>query len=456
MLFSGKTLVLFAKLKSLVEKDRKIVFISCLLPYEDVSPMYELIMRKKIEDLGNNIRFYSAMDICSERGVILGDWDREKSVYSELNKFIQNLPDEFILLDEFGDNLSLDNNMEKELLEVLGSMAGIEGKQLIISLHPRCKIDVSKLKDQGYEITELKYIMRNTASIWKYNKTLSSSESDSRTSTVLGLQPDYITGREDKDFYTRIVKSVCKKSRKFVCLIPDGSRYDDNQFKAELERRGIESFEYLKVGDEKNLDKFLESQEGCLITRYEHARGTECTTLLVFADNPKSDSRILRGITHLVVAQLYGDNLYFSVEEPELGYILIQGNRHDPIVYSSLVDKMLEKRVERYILIHEYGFKEKISHVRLFLNELERRGLPTPAQKPRTVYSVEDIETHLQENISGGIMYDKKYIDWLKWIGAEMKIPIIYIDSLTKGKDSVKRIRVEGNKTLFIHVKVKI
>ena len=281
MLFSGKTLVLFAKLKSLVEKGRKVVFISCLLPYEDIPPTYELVMRKKIEELGDNIRFYSAMDICSERGVILGDWDREKSFYSELNKFIQNLPDEFILLDEFGDNLSLDklsgelfslnlhgdNNMKEELLEVLGSMAGIEGKQLIISLHPRCKIDVSKLKDQGYEITELKYIMRNTASIWKYDKTLSSSwtydktlsssESDSWTSTMLGLQPDYITGSLDKDFYSRIVVEVCKKSRKFVCLIQYGLRYDDNQFKAELVRydnnqfkaelvrRGIETFEYL-------------------------------------------------------------------------------------------------------------------------------------------------------------------------------------------------------------------
>ena len=480
MLFSGKTLVLFAKLKSLVEKDRKVVFISCLLPYEDVPPTYELIMRKKIEKLGNNIRFYSAMDICSEMGVTeksfhegvrIGYTDREKSLYSVLEKFVQNLPEDFntLLIDEFGDYLSLDRfsvefqTMEdkEEMEEVTGSLAGIEGKQLIISLHPRCKIDVRKLKDQGYEITELKYIMRNTASIWKYDKSVSGSESDSWTSTVLGLQPVYISGSEDKDFYSRIVVEVCKKSRKFVCLIPDESdrpTYNNNQFKAELVRRGIETFEYLKVGDEKNLDKFLEFQEGCLVTRYEHARGTESTTLLVFADNPKSDSRILRGTTHLVVAQLYGDTIHFSVGEPEPGYILIEGNKLDPGVYSSLVDKMLEKRVERYVLIYEFVFVE------LFLNALERRGLPTPVKKKsvtiekksRIVYSVEDIKTHLQENKSGGIMYHRWDIrdDCLEWIGAERKIPIIYIDELLDRGESAEHV-CEGNPTLFIHVKLR-
>ena len=534
MLFSGKTLVLFAKLKSLVEKDRKIVFISCLLPYEDVSPMYELIMRKKIEEFGDNIRFYSAMDICSEMdvtdrerssyemgvrienyamdicsemGVILGKTEREKSFYSVLvksfysvlAKFIQNLPEEFntLLIDEFGDSLDkLAVEDKEEMLRVTGSLAGIEGKHLIISLHPRCEIDVSKLKDQGYEISEMKYIMRNTASIWKYDKTLSSSESDSWTSTVFGLQPVYISGSEENDFYNKIVEAVCiKKSRKFVCLIPDESdrptynndqfqaelerrgietfkylkvgdeknldmlTYDDNQFKAELGRRGIETFEYLKVGDEKNLDKFLESQEGCLITRYEHARGTECTTLLVFKNKQTSDSRRLRGTTHLVDAQLDINNLHFSVGEPEPGYILIQGNKLDPIVYSSLVDKMLEKSVERYILIQDYLFGE------LFLNELESRRLPLPVEKtpiPRSsLYSVEDIKTHLQENISGGIMYYTGDIedDCLKWIGAEVKIPIIYKETLTTGKETaieevVDHIR-KGNPSLFIYVKVR-
>ena len=161
-------------------------------------------MRKKIEELGDNVRFYSAMDIsniCRKMWVT----ERENNFYSVLAKFIQNLPEEFntLLIDEFGDYLSLDKLLEyqnsrydEDLLEVTGSMAGIEGKQFIISLHPEiaCKIDVSKLKDQGYEITELKYIMRNTASIWKYDKSVSSpkldksvssSESDSCTSTVL-------------------------------------------------------------------------------------------------------------------------------------------------------------------------------------------------------------------------------------------------------------------------------
>jgi len=145
MLFSGKTLVLFAKLKSLVEKDLKVVFISCLIPYKAVPPIYESIMRKKLKELGDNIRFYSAMDICSEMdvtdrerssyemgvrienyamdicsemGVILGKTEREKRfylvlvkrLYSVLAKFIQNLPEEFntLLIDEFGDYLSLD------------------------------------------------------------------------------------------------------------------------------------------------------------------------------------------------------------------------------------------------------------------------------------------------------------------------------------------------------------
>ena len=340
---------------------------------------------------------------------------------------------------------------EEYLLGVTDSLAGIEGKQLIISLHPRCKIDVSKLKDQGYKISELKYIMRNTASIWKYDNTVSGLKSGSQTSTVLGLQPDFISGSLDEDFYSRTVEAACKKNKNFVCLIPDRiSRYDDNQFKDELGRRGIDIFEYLKVGDEENLDKFLESQEGCLITRYEHARGTECTTLLVF-ERGYSDSKLLRGTTHLVFADLFRDNNPVSVEEPEPGYILIQGNKHDPVVYSSLVDKMLEKNIERYILIHQYYADIK----ELFLIELERRGLPPPVDIPRAMYSVEDIKTHLQENISGGIMYHIEDIeeDCLEWIGANSKIPIIYLNNV-KIREDVERVRKE-NPTLFIHVEVK-
>ena len=175
----------------------------------------------------------------------------------------------------------------------------------------------------------------------------------------------------------------------------------------------------------------------------------------------------MRGTTHLVVAQLDTDNLHFSVEEPEPGYILIQGNEHDPVVYSSLVDKMLDKKVERYILIFGVFINKNSSFVELFLNELERKDLPTPVERPRiSVFSVEDINKHLQENISGGIMYYNQIIgvDVLEWIGAECKIPIIYIDDLPSieeyvpfiriREESVERIR-KGNPTLFIHVIVR-
>ncbi|XP_023348809.1 uncharacterized protein LOC111717545 isoform X4 [Eurytemora carolleeae] len=146
----------------------------------------------------------------------------------------------------------------------------------------------------------------------------------------------------------------------------------------------------------------------------------------------------------------FGDNI--SVKEPEPGYILMEGNEHDPVVYSSLVDKMLEKSVERYILIYNYS-----TYLQLFLDALARRGLPTPVKKPRTVYSVEDIKTHLQENISEGIMYDRRGIRdvCLEWIGANSKIPIIYMNYLNSWDKHIERIR-EGNPTLFIHVEVEI
>ena len=91
----------------------------------------------------------------------------------------------------------------------------------------------------------------------------------------------------------------------------------------------------------------------------------------------------------------------------------------------------------------------------LFLIELERRGLPTPVEKKTsTMYSVEDIKTHLQENISGGIMYDIwGNEDCLEWIGANSKIPIIYLNNV-KIREDVERVRKE-NPTLFIHVEVK-
>ena len=429
-------------------------------PSDGLTPIYEILMRRNIDALGKNCKFYSAQEICKEMGVEGFD-DTEKSFYSVLDGFIQNLPKKFttVILDEFGDNLIRDSpdwdlvkGYTDPFLKVTDSLARASISNLIIALYPDCKIDHKKLENQGYKVTELKYIMRNTASIYKYEKSLTKSERDGVSSTVLGLHPVYISGNGDENFYRNVVKAVCERSKKFVCLTPGGTSfsYDDAKFKAELFRKDIKPFEYQTVGDEKNLEEFLKSQEGCLITSYENARGTECSTLLVF-EKVESDSRKLRGTTHLVVAQLDSSSNPHSVTEPEPGHVLIQGMMNDPSVWCSLVDKIEEYEGKRYILLFDWKNGDKI-----FQDELERRGLPFPVTKTKDTksnYSVEDVKTHLQD-IPGGVIYSRKDIEdnCLDWF-VDSRRPIIVICETGYGKGDVERI-CEGNPSLFINVKL--
>ena len=121
-MFVGKTLAIFAKLKSLVENGCKVAFISCLLPRsmdkddygkwmnetpvekrgkwhsllvgspsDGLTPIYDILMKRNIDALGENCKFYSAQEVCQKMGVE-GFNNTEKSFYSVLDGFIQNLP----------------------------------------------------------------------------------------------------------------------------------------------------------------------------------------------------------------------------------------------------------------------------------------------------------------------------------------------------------------------------
>ena len=159
---SGQTTLLFSKVKSMLERGLKVVFISCLLPCEGVSPIYNVLMRQEIENIGG--MFYSAQDICQAKKTAVTEVD----FYSLLVQFVQERQVETrstIIIDKFGDNMMKTYNEEKKnmnkmlLLEVVKSLSehGQAGAQLIISIHPRCELYDFNFKDLGFKHVQLNY-----------------------------------------------------------------------------------------------------------------------------------------------------------------------------------------------------------------------------------------------------------------------------------------------------------
>ena len=199
--------MLTEKMRFLSDKGQKVVFISCLLSSKynvELPPIYEILMRKNIEQIGLNCKFYNAKEICHfmKVGVEL------KNFYAVLDKFIRKLKleeNQSYILDEYGDEMSLDSNL---LLRVTNSFAQIftdsrtendfipdgdeislelinddvmvsaktETAEIIIALHSRCNIETKKFKDQGYTCLHLKSVMRNTASIYGYEKAITQNQ----------------------------------------------------------------------------------------------------------------------------------------------------------------------------------------------------------------------------------------------------------------------------------------
>ena len=486
-------MLIFEKLKFLVEKGRKVVFISCLLPSRGTIPVYDILLKNKVEELGENSRFYSALEVCKEMGVEvtekkfysvlnqflvnqekrgaeavildefmdnnLDEWEvkeREESFYSVLNQFLvkqEKRGAEAVILDEF-----MDNNLEEfDSLMLKGIIKGeVEEDeftlkmQLIVSVNPEYKVNVQDLEKQGvYRVVQLKYTMRNTAGIVEYSKTLVRQTEDVVATTAVGLLPGFIYNTGD-NFYNQLLDAVLKHSRKFVCLLPDRdllNRFNYKKFKDELDRRGIDPCEYMSVEDEENLSRFLQSTDGCLLTKCPHIRGVESTTVLIICDNEYENNALFRGTTYLVFGDL-SCGTPFRVTEPTPGHILIEGDDHDPGVFSSVVDVLQERGLENnYILITDYY------QLNLILAELTRRDLPTPVRYTGSKYTVEDVRNHLSTQtpvIYGKDTIEDDCLDLL--VAASSSRPIITkFAGLYERESEVKRI-LQGNPVLYIQV----
>ena len=381
---TGKTIVLEAKLRALLAEGFKCMFISCLLPTADgVTPIYEVLMRERLHGMGGNCKFLSAQEICRA----MGDEVSENIFYSVLVDFIENLTEEFVIFfDEFGDGFASEEDSNSDLLSgVAESLAQSDTKQLIISQHPRCNIS---LEIQKYEYIKLCYIMRNTASIFDYDRLLLQTKTLALATTVCGIPPVFIPNNGD-DFYQRAVNEVSTTSKKFVCLLLDDD--DDVRYrccyemlKNELDKKGIESFEYLKDEDKEMMKSFMRSTKGCLITRYKHVRGTESTTLLYFTKDMNTErvdncSKMLRGTTNLVVAQL-AKGTPLKVEDFSLGgslYFFVQGSYADHSVYKSVADIMVKIEVDDFLILRTDNSSVTRIGAVMLLTELQRREFDT-------------------------------------------------------------------------------
>ena len=383
---TGKTIVLEAKLRALLAKNQKCMFISCLLPNDGVTPIFEVLMRERLQGMRENFKFYSAKEICCDMGVDV----TETTFYSVLVKFIGNLSNEFvILLDEFGDGFATEKYEHSDLLfNVAVSLAQSYTKQLIISVHPRCYIDVEELNNQCFKCILLDYVMRNTASIFNYDRLLLKTGSNALPTTVFGIPPVFIPNAGD-DFYQKAVDGVSTTSQRFVCLLLDDD--DDVRYrccyemlKNELDKKGIESFEYLTDEDKEMMKSFMRSTKGCLITRYKHVRGTESTTLLYFTKDMNTErvdncSKMLRGTTNLVVAQLAKgtplSKIWLTLGSVDL--VFIRGSYADLSVYRSIVHMLVKLNVDDFLILRTDEWMITGTGSIMLLKELERKGFDT-------------------------------------------------------------------------------
>ena len=182
---------------------------------------------------------------------------------------------------------------------------------------------------------------------------------------------------------------VSTTSQRFVCLLLDDD--DDVRYrccyemlKNELDKKGIESFEYLTDEDKEMMKSFMRSTKGCLITRYKHVRGTESTTLLYFTKDMNTErvdncSKMLRGTTNLVVAQL-AKGTPLKVEDFSLGgslYFFVQGSYADHSVYKSVADIMVKIEVDDFLILRTDNSSVTRIGAVMLLTELQRREFDT-------------------------------------------------------------------------------
>ncbi len=454
---SGKTLIVLEKLKILLERGEKVLVISCLLPWEKVSTIYELMMRQKIlrenddqkendqekidsensdqekidskisdqekiypknsdqEKIGpknseqenteqERVRciFYSAQEICKKQNVAVTEAD----FYSVLNQFIKEMQEgkekiSAVLIDEFGDSMMKTYIQQKKnmnmdiLLSVTNSLSKTVRSNLLISLHPHCKICIASLENsQGYTCIQLNTVMRNTEVIVEYDQAMQEklNSSERKTTAVLGPSPFYINN-SGENFYADTMAKVCEKGKKFV-LIPNSDNIDGIdclKVKAELKKLDIKVYEYLKKDDEDILNEFLLAEEGCLITNYKCMRGVECTTLLVYIDDRYDDvdSRLLRASTNLIVASLK-EGIPFR-EYPDTEHKRLEGSVKDPLLYSRIVELLLERAKEYIFVIDTLGHTPR----KLLIEALKKKNQEPPIEFRNANTSIEEIQNAL-------------------------------------------------------------
>ena len=153
--------------------------------------------------------FYSAQEICKKQNVAVTEAD----FYSVLNQFIKEMQEgkekiSAVLIDEFGDSMmktyiQQKKNMKMDiLLSVTNSLSKTVRSNLLISLHPHCKICIASLENiQGYTCIQLNTVMRNTEVIVEYDQAMQEklNSSERKTTAVLGPSPS-MNVRQGKSF----------------------------------------------------------------------------------------------------------------------------------------------------------------------------------------------------------------------------------------------------------------
>ena len=216
-----------------------------------------------------------------------------------------------IVIDEYGDGFPVKQEVkdgkwcayldpENQSLLNLDYLSALPLDSLVIALNPNL-VDMNTsrpvdglFKENSFQVCYLNILYRNCASIVNYQKDMGFYDLDSCIPvTVEGIPPILIPGQFDQNivYQTALQKMT---NNKFVCIYEE--KFKREIFLQELSKKNVDLF------DIKKLNEFLAAERGCLLVPNVHIRGTESTSVLLFADNVGNASVCsLRASVELVV-----------------------------------------------------------------------------------------------------------------------------------------------------------
>ena len=309
-----------------------------------------------------------------------------------------------IVIDEYGDGVSVEQKRreggwfnyldpENQRLLNLDTLSALPLGSLVIALHPGLFNSYTSrpadglFQENSFQVCSLNKVFRNTGQIVENFKDLGFDLLNSCTTvTVSGIPPILIPGQFDQNivYQTALEKLT---NYKFVCVYEE--KFKREIFLEELSKKNVDLFEIT------NLNSFLAAERGCLLVPYSHIRGTESTSVLLFADHLDDAGVVsLRASVELVVC--VPEN---SVKVIDLGPGVrkIEGLRESPAPFRTLRNILRKENIKKAVCCLDKELTS--SEIEMFKEEFQELS---PQDFPE---SDDELDKQLKELKEGIIMY---------------------------------------------------